>query len=116
MIYNASAYEKEADEKIRSLLHFISTNEPGKDDFSNRLSSIVEKLKETEKFRSDYAAMNLHDRDIQRAARREGIAEGIAQGAREKAIETARNLKHKNVPLETIAECVGLSVEEIEKL
>ncbi|MBO4857237.1 MAG: Rpn family recombination-promoting nuclease/putative transposase [Treponema sp.] len=116
VIYNASAYEKEADEKIRNLLHFISTNEPGEDDFSNRLSSLVKSLKETEKFRSDYAAMNLHDRDIQRAARREGIAEGIAQGAREKAIETARNLKHKNVPLETIAECVGLSVEEIEKL
>ncbi|MBO4858372.1 MAG: Rpn family recombination-promoting nuclease/putative transposase [Treponema sp.] len=124
VIYNASAYEKETDEKIRNLLHFISTNEPGKDDFSNRLSSIVEKLKENEEFRSDYAAMNLHDRDIQRAARREGIAEGIAQGitqgiaqgAREKAIETARNLKQKRIPLETIAECVGLSVEEIEKL
>ena len=116
VIYNASAYEKESDEKIRNLIHFISTNEPGEDDFSNRLSSLVKSLKETEKFRSDYAAMNLHDRDIQRAARREGIAEGIAQGAREKAIETARNLKHKNVPLETIAECVGLSVEEIEKL
>ena len=120
VIYNASAYEKETDEKIRNLLHFISTNEPGKDDFSNRLSSIVEKLKENEKFRSDYTAMNLHDRDIQRAAKREGIAEGITQGitqgAHEKAIETARNLKQKRISLETIAECVGLSVEEIENL
>ena len=71
VIYNSSAYEKEKDERIRNLLKFISTNEPGKDDFSNRLSSIVEQLKENEKFRSDYAAMNLHDRDIQRAARRE---------------------------------------------
>ena len=71
VIYNSSAYEKEEDERIRNLLKFISTNEPGKDDFSNRLSSIVEQLKENEKFRSDYAAMNLHDRDIQRAARRE---------------------------------------------
>ena len=112
VIYNASAYEKEEDERIRNLLKFISTNEPGKDDFSNRLSSIVEKLKENEEFRSDYAAMNLHDRDIQRAARREGFAEG----AREKAIETARNLKQKGIPVETIADCVGLSVEEIEKL
>ena len=64
--------------------------------------------------------MNLHDRDIQRAAKREGIAEGITQGitqgAHEKAIETARNLKQKRIPLETIAECVGLSVEEIENL
>ena len=93
VIYNASAYEKEEDERIRSLLHFISTNEPGKDDFSNRLSSLVEKIKENEEFRSDYAAMNLHDRDIQRAARREGIAEGISvgitQGSLQKAIEAA---------------------------
>ncbi|MBO4856910.1 MAG: Rpn family recombination-promoting nuclease/putative transposase [Treponema sp.] len=89
VIYNASAYEKEEDERIRSLLHFISTDEPGKDDFSNRLSSLVEKIKDDEEFRSDYAAMNLHDRDIQRAARREGIAEGITQGSLQKAIEDA---------------------------
>ena len=45
VIYNASAYEEEKDERIRNLLHFISTNEPGKDDFSNRLSLLVEKKK-----------------------------------------------------------------------
>ena len=37
--------------------------------------------------------MNLHDRDIQRAAKREGIAEGISvgitQGSLQKAIEDA---------------------------
>ncbi len=117
VIYNASAYEKEEDERIRNLLKFISTNEPGKDDFSNRLSSIVEKLKETEKFRSDYAAMNLHDRDIQRAARREGIAQGIKQGAREKAIENAKNLLQMNIlSFEQIAQGTGLSLEEVQKL
>ena len=33
--------------------------------------------------------MNLHDRDIKKAAREEGIAVGLLQGQQEKAIEDA---------------------------
>ena len=47
---------------------------------------------------------------------KKGIQQGIEQGQRLKAIETAKKLKQKEMPLETIAECVGLSVEEIDKL
>ena len=45
-----------------------------------------------------------------------GRSEGITQGAYQKAVETARNLLSKNIPQIVIAECTGLSVEEIEKL
>ena len=114
VIYNASAYEKESDERIRNLLKFISTNEPGKDDFSKRLSSIVEKLKETEKFRSDYAAMNLHDRDIQRAARREGITQGSLQKAIEDAVIA---VKEFNVSPQVAAEKMNAPLDKVlEKL
>lgn len=88
VIYNASAYKHEKDEKIRNFLHFISTNEPGEDDFSNRLSDLVEIIKDNEIFRSDYASMNLHDRDIMRMARKEG--------AQQKAVETAAKLLQKD--------------------
>ena len=110
VIYNASAYAKEEDERIRNLLHFISTNEPGKDDFSNRLSSLVEKLKENEKFRSDYAAMNLHDRDIQRAAKREGSLQ--------KSIEDAViAVKDFNVTPQLAAEKMNAPLDKVlEKL
>ena len=54
VIYNASAYKDEKDERIRKLLHFICTNEPGDDDFSSRLASLVEKIKENEKFFNKY--------------------------------------------------------------
>ena len=47
---------------------------------------------------------------------KKGIQQGIEQGQQLKAIETAKKLKQKKMPLETIAECVGLSVEEIDKL
>jgi predicted transposase/invertase (TIGR01784 family) len=121
VIYNASAYREAKDPKIQAFLHFISTNEPGKDDFSRRLSQLVEKTKENEIFRRDYAAMNLHDRDIQRAARKEGLAEGISlgisQGAEEKAIETAKNLLKMNVlSIEQIVEASTLPMEKVLEL
>ena len=45
-----------------------------------------------------------------------GISLGITQGEHKKAVETARNLLSKNIPQIVIAECTGLSIEEIEKL
>ena len=112
VIYNASAYEQEKDEKIKAFLHYISTNEPGEDDFSNRLSDLVEIIKDNEIFRSDYAAMNLHDWDIMRMAKREGIAEG----AQQKAIETATNMLNDKIPVQNIARYVDLPLEQIQKL
>jgi hypothetical protein len=109
VIYNSSAYEKESNEKIRDFLKYIYTNEPGEDDFSKRISAMVEKIKDNDKFRRDYAAMNLHDRDIQRAAKKEG--------AQEKAVENAINfLRMKIGTVEQIAQGTGLPVEEVEKL
>ena len=108
VIYNASAYEAAKDEKIKAFLHFISTNNPGKDDFTNRLSKLVEKIKDNEKFRTDYAAMNLHDRDIQRAAKKEG--------KHEKAIESALKMLADGMTPELVAKYVDLSVNEIQEL
>ena len=121
VIYNASAYKKESNEKIRGFLQYVYTNDPGEDDFSKRLSKMVEKIKNEDKFRREYAAMNLHDRDIQRAAKREGIAEGISvgikQGTQQKAIENAINfLKMKILTVEQIAQGTGLPIEEVNKL
>ena len=97
---------------IKSLLKFICTNQPGQDDFSNKLSKLVELLKDNEKFRSDYTAMNLHDRDITRAAKKEGIAEGEQR----KAIEAASEFLKENISPEIIARCVKLPLEQIKQL
>ena len=40
----------------------------------------------------------------------------LAQGTREKARETARNLIAMGLPLEQIAQAVGLTLEEVEGL
>ncbi len=88
VVYNAKAYESVEDPKVRALLRFIQTDEPGEDDYSKRLSEFVAKAKENEKFRKEYADMNLHDFDIMTEAKEEGLAEG----AQQKAVETARKL------------------------
>ena len=108
MIYNASAYEKEEDSLIRSFLHFISTNEPGEDELSKRLSRLVEKCKENEKFRSDYLAVNLHDYDIR--------YEALQEGAQQKAVETATNMLIKKYPTSDICEITGLPLEKVLEL
>ena len=112
VFYNSSKYEKEKDERIRNFLHFVHTNDSGKDDFSSRLSEMVEKLKANKKFRSDYLAMNLHDRDIMERARQEGISQGIRQNA----VENARNLYANGVSINLIAKSLKMSVDEVREL
>ena len=115
VIYNASAYREEKDDKVRAFLHFIHTNEPGEDDFTKRLSSLVEQIKDNEKFRRDYAAMNLHDRDITRAARREGVLQGATEAKIEAAVTLVRKYnvapesaaKDMNAPLDKVLESLA---------
>ena len=57
--------------------------------------------------------MNLHDRDITRAAKREGLL----QGAAEAKVEAAKNLLNMNIlSSEQIAQSVGLSLEKVLEL
>ena len=56
-----------------------------------------------------------YETDI-KVQRREAYREGLEQGAEQKAIETAKNLIHKNIPLETIAECTVLPLEKVQEL
>ncbi len=55
-------------------------------------------------------------REANENGRSEGIKEGIQQGKKEKAKETALKLLQKNIDLNIISECTGLSFEELQKL
>ena len=64
-------------------------------------------------FRREYLRVNLHEFDIRREAKEEGITEG----ARENAIKNARNLIKMNLlSAEQIAEATELSIEDIKVL
>jgi predicted transposase/invertase (TIGR01784 family) len=88
-------------------LQYICKQEPV-DDFTNKLSSIVAKIKSQEVNRKEYQSMNLHDRD--------NFRRGLKEGSQQAKIETARNMFLKNIPIDIIAECTGLSIEEVSKL
>ncbi len=108
VLYNVSAYEKVENKRVRDFLKFVYTNETGEDDFSNRLALTVKKLIENDKFRNDYLAMNLHDRDITRMAKKEG--------AEEKAIEDAKALlADGKYTAEEISKLLNIPVELFTK-
>ena len=55
-------------------------------------------------------------REANENGRSEGIKEGIQQGKKEKAKEAALKLLQKNIDLNIILECTGLSFEGLQKL
>ena len=85
---------------------------------------MVEKIKYNNKFRNEYLAMNLHDRDIKKQAFEDGLSQGISQGLSQgisqgelqKAIETAKNALAMNLSVEQIISLTGLSQEAIEQI
>ena len=117
VVYNASAYEQEKDKKVRDFLSYVFNGQAGEDDFTNRLEAIVEKLKDDDKFRSDYAAMNLHDYDLTRRAEEVGIEKGKEMGRDEKAIEAAKKLLRMKLGThEQIAQAQELPLEKVQEL
>ena len=60
--------------------------------------------------------MNLHDRDIKVLAFNDGMKQGEKQGKLKAKIETAKNFLAKNIPVEVVAECTGVPLEEVKKL
>ena len=112
VIYNASAYQTVEDKKVRDFLQFVMTNKPNENELSQELSETVSRLKDDDEFRKDYAAMNLHDRDIKKAAKEEGIIEGAQQKAIEAAIMLINEYHEKpeiaaqkmNAPLDKVLE------------
>ena len=104
MVYNASAYEKAEDPKVRALLKFIQTNDPGEDTFAKQLEDFVLKARKNERFKREYLAMNLHDRDMIRKGRKEG------------ALDAARNALAMNLSAEQAAQITGLPLEQVLEL
>lgn len=107
VIYNASAYENEKDEQLKNFLSFVCNNKPV-DSFTQRLTEIVQKVKENETFRTEYLKMNIHDVDIKDEGRQEGIQKTI--------IETAKKMLSKNYKDDEIIDCTGITPELLNSI
>ena len=117
------AFEKEKNVAISAFLRYISKRIPT-DNFTEKLHTFVEKAKDNQKLRSEYLAMNLHDRDIKKQAYKDGvqdgiskgISQGISQGAEQAKLETARNMLCKKIDFDIICECTNLPLETVKEL
>ena len=123
IIFNAEAFETEKDVAISAFLRYISKRIPT-DNFTEKLDSLVEKSKDNQKLRSEYLAMNLHDRDIKKQAYKDGvqdgiskgISQGISQGAEQAKLETARNMLAYGDSIEKIAKITNIPLETVKEL
>ena len=95
--------------------------------YTERVAQIVEKYRKFPKYKREY--MDLMQTELYYAGREEdarqlgieegierGIERGIEQGTLQTKIETARKMLLKNIAEETVAECTGLTLEQVKEL
>ena len=115
VIYNASSFEKADDRNVHAFLQFLK-NRTATDPLTKEIQTAVDSCKNHQKWRAEYMLWKDQIREWKDEAREDGLAEGEAKGAKKKAIETARNFLKKNISAAIIAECTGLSLEEVNNL
>ena len=91
------------DEEAKSFFEFLISNRPS-DKYTSDLDGYVNDAKHNMQWRFQYMTIE----------RMQSYA--FDAGARKKAIETAKNLLKENIPEETTARCIGLPLEEVQKL
>ena len=114
LVYNASAYEDENDDELKSFLQFVCSGSVT-DDFTERINTLVIQAKMAEANKTEYMGMNLHDRDILMIGREEGREEGAMEKAVQGALVLIRDFnaspelaaEKMNAPLDKILELVN---------
>ena len=104
-------------------MEFVCNLKPT-DDFTNRLSQQVEKIKQDEIFRKEYLDMTAHEADVRREGYSQGVAagiqqglnQGISEGAHDAKLETARKMLNKDIDIKMIMELTDLSESDILNL
>ncbi len=139
IFFNALNYDKMRDRRVRSFFEFLCGRNV-KDDFSDRLSVLVERLKLNAQRRHEYMTweqeLKIQSKILAEKAApiiaqemAKDIAKGIAQDmaknmaqdiamdmSEKKTLETAKNMFKLNLTIQQIAECTGLSVAKVEEL
>ncbi len=115
IFFNALNYDKMNSEKLRSFFKFLC-GQNIKDNFTEKLSALVERLKMSAQRRHEYMTWEQELR-IQSKEIGEKIAQQIAQTkVDESKLETAKKLLAKDIDPTVIAECTGLPFEQVLQL
>ena len=120
---NARKYDKMPTERLRTFFRYLLENKTDNSSFAKSLEEKVMRAKiPAEQWRTQ---MTLEQEMyfIKKHAREDGYAEGyrVAVAEKEEAVneeklENARKMKAKNIPDDIIAECTGLSLQQVQEL
>ena len=90
------------------------------DPFIRKIEQRIKDIKENETLRREFMLINSFERDARndgwKVGWQQGMQQGIHQGLQQGILQTAISLKKMGIPIATIAQGTGLSVEEIEKI
>lgn len=108
VFYNATAYEKSCNNKIKAFLRYLTTRKPNSE-FTQKLDKEVSLAKRNQPWRKNYMTLAMkYD---------EWLEEGLSKGILQKALETAKKLiTNGKLTTTEIAEITGLDKSEVEKL
>ena len=116
VFYNAKLYAKMKSQKLQAFFSYLS-RQKSDSEFTDRLVALVARLKISPQERKDYMTLSEMIQENREEGwaegREEGIAQGLSQGEQKKALETAKNLLSKEIEPTIIAECTGLSLEQV---
>ena len=136
IFYNVNAFEKLSnDVETKAFLEYLCKHQ-STTKFTQSLETAVYRNKNNQNWRQNYmtlaydmymvakeaaevAAEKAFENGFSAGEERGisiGLSKGITQGARDAKLETAKSMILRNISIDIVAECTGLSIEEIEKL
>ncbi|MBR6198932.1 MAG: Rpn family recombination-promoting nuclease/putative transposase [Spirochaetales bacterium] len=115
LFFNAAAYLKEKDEKIRDILEYINTGKP-QSEFTEKMQSLVDNAKNNTKWRHKYMTLEMKYRDYLEQGLEKGREQGYAKGIRKANLKIAQKMVKKHLDADFIAEMTGLSIQKIQSL
>lgn len=84
--------------------------------FTKKLEILTDEAKHNTEWKRQYMTWERQRTYDYENGKEAGIVIGEQQGAQQKAIETAMNMLRKKIDIQTIAECVGLTLEKVLEL
>ena len=127
IFFNATMYDKMQSKNLRSFFRYFC-GKNSDDNFTDRLSALVERVKMNAQWRHRYMTI---EQEIKLQARylaqdmaknmAQGIAKNMAQDIAqskvdESKLETAKKMLENNIPAEIVAKCTGLEISQVDKL
>ena len=116
---NATAFNTTDNKDLQGFLQYVKTGKVTTA-YTGRIEQTIQTVKRNEQLKKEYHILPAVLMDAFDEGKAEGEAHGkslgLAEGSRQKALETARNLRAMGLSNENIAQATGLSKTKVAAL